>query len=144
MARSDRRRLTPSSARPLSTSCFSFSSFTSFTSFPQPGYRRGLFAAMATLLLAAGCASQRPLPPLPEGQVSVPARIGCADLDGFTVAAERIGLPTRGAKVVAAAATVAGGSGAKTFGAYCRLIAEIAPVDAAAPPIRVQLSLPEA
>lgn len=104
----------------------------------------GAAVALLGVLAAAGCASQRPLPTVPDGPVTAPAVVACADLLGFTVAPDRIGLATSGAKVVSATETAAGGTGAKAFGSYCRLIAEVAPVDATAPPIRVQLSLPDA
>ncbi len=109
----------------------------------RPTRRLGVLAALTAALAVAGCASQRPLPTVPDSPVTAPAVVACADLQGFTVAADRIGLATSGAKVVSATVTAAGGTGAKTFGSYCRLVAEVAPVDAAAPPIRVQLSLPD-
>ncbi|MCF6754734.1 tannase/feruloyl esterase family alpha/beta hydrolase [Pseudomonas stutzeri] len=67
----------------------------------------------------------------------------CATLLGSEIPAEAIGLPTRGAQVVAANAVAAGGSAPQTFGAYCDISAEIRPIDRAAPPIRMRLALPE-
>ena len=101
------------------------------------------FSALA-MVFVAGCAVQHPLPPVPEGAVTVAPVMACAALDGMQIPADRIALPTRGARVVSATATEAGGTGAKTYGSYCRLVAEIASVDLTAQPIRVQLSLPEA
>jgi hypothetical protein len=66
----------------------------------------------------------------------------CAQLAGLTVAADAIGLPTRGATVTSAKLVPAGGTAPKTFGDYCLVAGEISPVDAAAPPIKFQIALP--
>ncbi|MCR5863757.1 tannase/feruloyl esterase family alpha/beta hydrolase [Aquincola sp. J276] len=68
--------------------------------------------------------------------------MACAELAGMTVPAARIGLPTSGATVTSATVEAAGGTAPKTFGEYCKVMAEIAPVDPAAPKILMQLNLP--
>ena len=65
----------------------------------------------------------------------------CAALSGGVVPAGRIGLPTSGARVVSATFSAAG---SKTGPAFCRVLAQIAPVDPQAQPITVQLNLPSA
>ena len=62
----------------------------------------------------------------------------CADLNGRTVAAAGIGLPTTGA-VVTSTQTVAASA---TVGEYCRVLGDINPVSASAPKIKFQLNLP--
>lgn len=144
MARSDRRSNPVRPAAPLAAAPLAAARL------PQPCRANPALtiltrlSTVAALFAAAGCATHRALPAVPDSIEPVAARLACAELAGVAVAADRIGLPTRGAKVVSATPTAAGGNGPKAFGSYCRLIAEIAPIDAAAPPIRVQLSLPDA
>ena len=69
------------------------------------------------------------------------APLTCAALNGTKVPASAIGLPTHGATVTGATEVAGGGTGAKTFGPYCKLLANIAPVDPAAPPIKLQVNL---
>src|SRR5438045_274247 len=64
----------------------------------------------------------------------------CADLNGRTVEAAAIGLPTTGA-VVTSTQTVAASA---TVGEYCRVLGDINPVSANAPKIKFQLNLPTA
>ena len=68
----------------------------------------------------------------------------CVALSGAVVSASRIGLPTSGARVVNATFSPAGGAGAKASPAFCKVLAQIAPVDPNAQPITVQLNLPSA
>lgn len=68
--------------------------------------------------------------------------MACSQLAGMSVPAGRIGLPTGGATVTSATVEAAGGTAPKTFGEYCKVLAEIAPVDPAAPKIMMQLNLP--
>jgi hypothetical protein len=70
------------------------------------------------------------------------APLPCEQLAGLTVAADAIGLPTRGATVTSAKLVPAGGTAPKTFGDYCLVAGEIQPVDSAAPPIKFQIALP--
>ena len=66
--------------------------------------------------------------------------LACTDLNGMTVAAAAIGLPTTGA-VVTSTQTVAASA---TVGEYCKVLGDINPVSANAPKIRFQLNLPTA
>src|SRR6187431_47809 len=59
----------------------------------------------------------------------------CGDLSGMTIAAASIGLPTTGATVTSAAVVPAAGTGGAAVGEYCKVLAEIKPVDATAPSI---------
>jgi feruloyl esterase len=68
----------------------------------------------------------------------------CAALSGVAISARQIGLQTSGARVGAATFVAAGSSNAKPGPAYCKVIAQIAPVDPHAQPITVQLNLPDA
>jgi len=66
----------------------------------------------------------------------------CADMAFLSVAADRIGLPTSGARVTAAVEVAASGTGAGLKPAHCLVSGEIGPVDPAAPNIRFSLALP--
>ncbi len=90
-------------------------------------------AALAVAAGVAGCSDDDTPAALP---------LSCAQMAGLTVPASAIGLPTTGATVTAAEVVPAGGTAPKTFGEYCRVSAEIAPVDPAAPKIKMQLALP--
>jgi len=68
----------------------------------------------------------------------------CSALSGAVVSARQIGLPTSGARVLSATLQPAGGAGASAAPAYCRVQAQIAPVDPRAQPIMVRLNLPSA
>ena len=68
----------------------------------------------------------------------------CAELQGMTIAAASIGLPTTGAVVTSTQATPAAGTGATAVGEYCKVLGEINPVDGNAPKIKFQVNLPEA
>jgi len=68
----------------------------------------------------------------------------CAALSGSVVAAGRIGLPTSGARVTSAALVPAVTAGPKASPEFCRVLAQIAPVDPHGQPITVQLNLPSA
>ena len=96
--------------------------------------RPRLWAAIALAAVAAtGCGSL---------SMQTAAPLACEQLAGLSVPAAAIGLPTGGAVVTAAQPVAAGGTAPKTFGAYCKVSAEIAPVDPAAPKIKLQLALP--
>jgi feruloyl esterase len=71
-------------------------------------------------------------------------RAECASQAALSIPAGLIGLPTSGARVTAAALVPAAGSGPGAIGAYCQVSAEIAPVDPAAPKIKLIINLPEA
>jgi feruloyl esterase len=67
----------------------------------------------------------------------------CGELAGLSIPASATPLATSGAKVTSATAQPASGTGAKAVGAFCRVMVEIAPVDPKAPPIKVEVNLPE-
>lgn len=96
---------------------------------------RPLLALGAMAGLLAGCGG--------DGNNEVAEARSCAQMAGLSVAAADIGLATRGAKVTGATAVAASGSGATAVAAFCRVKAEIAPVDAAASPIKMEVNLPE-
>ncbi len=73
-----------------------------------------------------------------------PMSRACAEMTTVSIPASGIGLPTNGAKITEAASVPASGSGSRTAGPYCRIKAEIAPLDPAAPPIRLEVNLPDA
>ena len=68
----------------------------------------------------------------------------CADMSAVQVPAASIGLPTSGARVTVASPVAPSGTAPRTLGAFCHVAAEIAPVDPAAPPIRLEVNLPDA
>jgi len=90
-----------------------------------------LLTAGLCLLLGA-CGGDDDAPPVQS--------LTCADLNGVTVPAAGIGLPTTGA-VVTSTQTVAATA---TVGEYCRVLGDINPVSASAPKIKFQLNLPTA
>ncbi|MDR3414702.1 MAG: tannase/feruloyl esterase family alpha/beta hydrolase, partial [Nevskia sp.] len=67
----------------------------------------------------------------------------CAAMVGVTVPASAIALPTGGVRITGAKSFAATGEGAKAVGAFCRVNAEILPRDPAAPPIKMEVNLPE-
>jgi hypothetical protein len=75
--------------------------------------------------------------------IQAAAPLVCGDLVSLTVLASAIGLPPQGARVTAAASMPAAGTGTTAVGAFCRVSAEIAPLDPAAPPIKMELNLPQ-
>jgi feruloyl esterase len=77
------------------------------------------------------------------GEAGAAAARKCSDLNGATIAARAIGLPTGGATVSSAVAASAGGSGNQAYGAHCLVSGDVKPVDPAAPAIKFQLALPE-
>lgn len=104
---------------------------------------RRLTAAATVALLTlqlSGCwlDDDDPVPP-PVAQPK-----GCTDLNGMTVPATAIGLPTTGAVVTSAQLVPAAGTGAAAVGEYCKVLGDINPVDPAAPKIKFQLNLPTA
>jgi len=93
----------------------------------------GLLAAVAAPAWAvAADAAQAPL-----------SAHACADLSGLVFAPDVMGLPSGGARVSSAITVAASGSGPGAVGAFCRVRAEILPRDASAPPIRLEVNLPE-
>lgn len=90
----------------------------------------GMLAAAAGIVVALATG----------GQALAADPDACASLVGQVVPAEQIALPTRGAKVVAAAEVM---SFDQTAIIYCRVSGIISPIDAAAPDIHFDLALPK-
>ena len=100
-------------------------------------------AATATAALLAGCATSNPPPGIPPNSPPIgTAPLACADMAALTVSAAAIGLPTRGAKVTSATVVAPGGTGAAALPEYCKVLADIAPIDPSAPAIKLELDLP--
>lgn len=98
-----------------------------------------LVAAMTTTTLVAACGGND------NGNSTdtpVAVQLTCAQLATMTVAASSIGLPTTGAAVTSATTVAAAGTGAAAVGEYCRVLVDISPLDATAPKIKMQVSLP--
>jgi feruloyl esterase len=108
-----------------------------------------LIACAAALLALAGCAA-------PAGALmGADAKVGCAKLVA-TIDAEKIGLPTRGARIESATLIAPGAFAVAERGPtpastitpatpeYCKLLGHITPVDPQAPPILFQINLPTA
>ncbi len=89
---------------------------------------------------AAGCGSSDD----DNGSGGNAAPLSCGDLIGLAVPASAMALPTNGALVTSALIVPAGGTAPKTFGEYCRISAEINPIDPTAPKIMMQIALPTA
>src|ERR1700735_258706 len=104
---------------------------------PHSARRIGRFAAVALAVSVLGVGAHAAPPPVqPEA--------ACAALSGVVVPASQIGLPTSGGRVVSATFSAAGGAGATASPAFCKVLAQIEPVDPHSQPITVQLNLPGA
>jgi feruloyl esterase len=66
----------------------------------------------------------------------------CDGLNGMSIPATSIGLPTTGGKVTSTTLVPAAGTGAAAIGEYCKVLGAIYPVDPAAPKIMFQVDLP--
>ncbi|MGI4797213.1 MAG: tannase/feruloyl esterase family alpha/beta hydrolase [Janthinobacterium lividum] len=73
-----------------------------------------------------------------------PVSRACAEMTSVAIPASAIGLPTRGTRITDAVTVSPSGSGFRTVGSYCSIKAEIVPLDPAAPPIRLEVNLPDA
>ena len=93
--------------------------------------------AAAVLVLSACGGSDDPVPP-PPAQVAKT----CTELNGLTIPAASIGLPTTGAVVTSTALVPAAGTGVAAVAEYCKVLGDINPVDANAPKIKFQVNLP--
>ena len=93
----------------------------------------GSIVMIASTLVIAGCNGS---------DDDAPVARSCEQLGGMTVAASSIGLPTSGATVSSAVVVAASGSGVAALPEYCKVMAEVAPVDPAAPKIKLQIDLP--
>ena len=93
--------------------------------------------AAAVLALSACGGSDNPAPP-PPAQVAKT----CTELNGFTIPAASIGLPTTGAIVTSTVLVPAAGTGVAAVAEYCKVLGDINPVDVKAPKIKFQVNLP--
>jgi hypothetical protein len=80
------------------------------------------------------CGPHRPPPP---------SKTSCPQLNGLTIHAREIGLPTTGAVVTSSTQVAASGSGATATGSYCLVAGAIHPVDPSAPDILFSVALPD-
>ena len=80
---------------------------------------------------------------LSSGAQAAPAGLDCPAMTSVPLPSSAIGLPTSGARVTAATHVDASGTPPRSVGAYCRVTAEIGPVDPSAPPIKLEVNLPE-
>jgi hypothetical protein len=98
-----------------------------------------LSAAVIAALALASCGDDDdddndPVPP-PQAKT-------CEELNGMSMTAASIGLPTSGAVVTSTAVVPAAGAGPAAVGEYCRVQGDIKPVDPDAPSIKFQVNLP--
>ncbi len=106
--------------------------------FGRPGARpAATLLAWGAALTLSGCHDDGGPPP-----VAVATPMSCAQLATMTVPASSIGLPTTGATVTSASTVAATGTGASAIGEYCLVLADVLPLDATAPRIKMQVSLP--
>jgi feruloyl esterase len=94
--------------------------------------------ALVAMMLAAcgGGGNETSAPPVTLSPMA------CAQLQGATIPAASIGMPTSGGVVTSAAVVAASGTGANAVPGHCLVSASIAPVDKAAPDIRFRVALP--
>lgn len=94
-------------------------------------------AIAAAVLVVAGCGggngSTIPLAPVAKT---------CTELNGMTIPAASIGLPTTGALVTSTVVVPAAGTGVAAVAEYCKVLGDINPVDPNAPKIKFQVNLP--
>lgn len=106
---------------------------------------RRLSASAAALLCLqlSGCWLDDDDPaPAPTPTPPVAQAKSCTELNGMTVPAASIGLPTTGAVVTSTQVVPAAGTGTAAIGEYCKVLGEISPVDSNAPKIKFQVNLP--
>ena len=89
-----------------------------------------LASSLAAIGTLGGCATQQEPP------------TACTGLLNTQIPASAIGLPTTGAMVTATELIPATGTGTAAIGAYCKLSADIYPIDPKAPKIKLTLNLP--
>ncbi|MEI6116060.1 MAG: tannase/feruloyl esterase family alpha/beta hydrolase [Burkholderiales bacterium] len=102
----------------------------------------GAISRLATVRAALGLVALCLGATLLSGCATTQQPVTCASLPGKIIAPASIGLPTSGATVTAAEQVAASGTGAAAIGAYCKVSADIHPVDAKAPPIKMIVNLP--
>lgn len=97
-----------------------------------------LTALAAAVLALSACGGSDTLVPPPPAQVAKT----CIELNGMTIPAASIGLPTTGAIVTSTVLVPAAGTGVAAVAEYCKVLGDINPVDANAPKIKFQVNLP--
>lgn len=108
----------------------------------------GVFCALVLCALwSGGVNAQPPSDPCRDmrcGPHGSPPRSkqSCPQLNGLTIPAREIGLPTTGAVVTSTTQMPASGSGATATGPYCLVAGAIHPVDSSAPDILFNVALP--
>lgn len=110
-------------------------------SYSGGGRPRATFAAIVAALAVASCGGDGDGP---DDPVTPPASAAtlCNQLASETIPASAIGLPTTGATVTSAAIVPAAGTGPGAIGEYCRVTADVNPLDATAPKIKLAVNLP--
>jgi len=68
--------------------------------------------------------------------------VACASLSGVAIPSSQIGMPTSGARVVNATLQLASAAGGQASPEYCKVLAQIDPVDSQAQSVNIQLNLP--
>jgi len=107
----------------------------------------GMFCVLVCMMWSGGAAAQEAGPckspacaphrPRPRSETSGP------QLNGLTIPAREIGLPTTGAAVTSTTQVAASGSGATATGSYCLVSGAIHAVDPSAPDILFHVALPD-
>lgn len=97
-----------------------------------------LSTTLAAMLALGGCSD------LPMRSTTPPTPVAkrCDELNGMTISAASIGLPTTGAVVTSSALIPAAGAGVAAVAEYCKVLGDIHPVDSRAPQIKFQVNLP--
>jgi hypothetical protein len=106
-----------------------------------------LMVAISATMGLAGCGAGGEDSPMtstqaPSIQVAKKDMLSCSELNGMSIGAKSIGLPTTGAVVTSTQLVPAAGTGAAAVGEYCKVLGDISPVDPNAPKIKFQVNLP--
>ena len=101
-------------------------------------FARFLALAGVASIGITGCAGGKNDRPSPSAQMAMT----CDQLNGMTIPATALGLPTTGAKVTSTAIIPAAGTGPAAVGEYCKVLGAIRPLDVHAPNIQFQVNLP--
>ncbi|QRX81633.1 tannase/feruloyl esterase family alpha/beta hydrolase [Glaciimonas sp. PAMC28666] len=101
-------------------------------------FARLLALAGVASISITGCAGGKNDRPSPSAQMAMT----CDQLNGMTIPATALGLPTTGAKVTSTVIMPAVGIGPAAVGEYCKVLGAISPLDNHAPNIQFQVNLP--
>jgi feruloyl esterase len=99
-----------------------------------------LTAALLASLGLGGCSGGGDDAPIATQTL---AAMTCGQLNGMTIPAASIGLPTTGATVTSTQVVPAAGTGTTAVGVHCKVLGDINPVDTSAPKIKFQVNLPD-